>query len=84
MRVRTAFLFLVVLLIAALAFLNWGVLSSSSGVSLGFTTVSAPLGLIMLGLTAVLAVFFPDLCHLHAKRSVDGYAPSVARAGNAA
>ncbi|MEO7242472.1 MAG: LapA family protein [Variovorax sp.] len=58
MRVRTAFLFLVVLLIAGLAFLNWTALSTPTSVSLGFTTVSAPLGLIMLSLTAALAVFF--------------------------
>ena len=58
MGVRSAFLFVIVLLIAALAALNWGTLSAPTPVWLGFMTVSAPLGLIMLGLTAVLAAFF--------------------------
>jgi Na+-transporting methylmalonyl-CoA/oxaloacetate decarboxylase gamma subunit len=58
MGVRSAFLFVIVLLIAALAALNWGTLSAPTDVWLGFMTVSAPLGLIMLGLTVVLAAFF--------------------------
>jgi hypothetical protein len=58
MGVRSAFLFVIVLLIAALAALNWGTLSAPTDVWLGFMTVSAPLGLIMLGLTVVLATFF--------------------------
>ena len=58
MGVRSAFLFVIVLLIAGLAALNWGTLSAPTDVWLGFMSVSAPLGLIMLGLTAVLAAFF--------------------------
>jgi len=58
MGVRSGVLFFIVLLIAALAALNWGVLSAPVEMSIGFTTVSAPLGLIMLGLTALLSVFF--------------------------
>lgn len=58
MGVRSAFLFVIVLLIAALAALNWGTLAAPVPVSLGFMTVSAPLGLMMLGLTIVLAAFF--------------------------
>jgi hypothetical protein len=58
MGVRSAFLFVIVLLIAALAALNWGTLAAPNDVWLGFMTVSAPLGLIMLGLTVVLAAFF--------------------------
>jgi hypothetical protein len=58
MGVRSAFLFAILLLIAALAALNWGTLSAPVPVSLGFMTVSAPLGLMMLGLTVALAVFF--------------------------
>jgi hypothetical protein len=58
MGVRSAFLFAILLLIAALAALNWGTLSSPVPVSLGFMTVSAPLGLMMLGLTVALGVFF--------------------------
>ncbi|MET3440050.1 putative integral membrane protein [Variovorax paradoxus] len=58
MGVRSAFLFAILLLIAALAALNWGTLSTPVPVSLGFMTVSAPLGLMMLGLTVALGVFF--------------------------
>lgn len=58
MRFRSAVLFLVVLAIAALAFLNWPMLAVSTTVSLGLTTIEAPLGLLMLGLTTLLAIFF--------------------------
>lgn len=58
MGVRSAFLFAILLLIAALAALNWGTLSAPVPVSLGFMTVSAPLGLMMLALTVALGVFF--------------------------
>ena len=56
MRLRTGFLLVIVLLIAALAFLNWGTLSQPTAMSVGFTQVTAPLGLVMLGLTVVLGV----------------------------
>lgn len=56
MRLRTGILLVVVLLIAALATLNWGVLSQPTPMSLGVTQVTAPLGLVMLALTAVLGV----------------------------
>lgn len=58
MGVRSAFLFIIVLLIAALAALNWNTLATPGTVSLGFMEVAAPLGLIMLALTASLGVFF--------------------------
>lgn len=58
MHFRSAVLFLVVLAIAALAFLNWPMLAVPTTVSLGLTTVEAPLGLLMLGLTTLLAIFF--------------------------
>lgn len=56
--IRTIFLLFVALLIAALAALNWATLSTSTDVSLGITTVHAPLGLIMLALTVALAIVF--------------------------
>jgi Na+-transporting methylmalonyl-CoA/oxaloacetate decarboxylase gamma subunit len=72
MGVRSAFLFVIVLLIAALAALNWGTLSASTDVWLGFMTVSAPLGLIMLGLTVVLAAFFlVYVLYLHSSVLID-------------
>jgi len=58
MNFRTVILLLVVAAIAALAALNWGTLSALSVVSLGVITFEAPLGLIMLALTALLGVFF--------------------------
>ena len=58
MHFRSAVLFLVVLAIAALAFLNWPTLAAPTTVSLGLTTVEAPLGLLMLGLTTLLTIFF--------------------------
>ncbi len=58
MNLRTLVLILVMLAIAALAMLNWPILSVPTTMSLGLTTVQAPLGLVMLGLTALLAVIF--------------------------
>jgi uncharacterized integral membrane protein len=58
MGIRTVVLLLVVLLIAALAALNWGLIVTPTEMSVGFTQVSAPLGLIMLGLTALLGLMF--------------------------
>ena len=56
--IRTLLLLVVALVIAALAALNWTTLSTNTDVSLGVTTVQAPLGLIMLALTVILAIFF--------------------------
>ena len=58
MHMRSTILLLIVLAIAALAALNWELLTASSQVSVGLTTFEAPLGLVMLGLTTLLGVFF--------------------------
>ncbi len=58
MHFRTIILTLIVLAIGALAALNWTTLAASTTVSLGVSTVEAPLGLVMLALTVLLAVFF--------------------------
>jgi uncharacterized membrane protein YgaE (UPF0421/DUF939 family) len=58
MGVRTGVLLVVVLLIAALAALNWGTVIAPTAMSIGFMQITAPFGLIMLGLTALLGVFF--------------------------
>lgn len=55
---RLGILVVVVLLIGALATLNWGLLATPVDMWIGFMTVSAPLGLIMLGLTALLGLMF--------------------------
>jgi uncharacterized integral membrane protein len=57
MRLRSIILFLIVLAIAALAALNWPVLATTTQVSLGIVVFDAPLGLLMLGLTVLLAIF---------------------------
>lgn len=58
MHLRSVVLLLTVLAIAALAALNWPALVAPSEMSLGVLSVQAPLGLIMLGLTALLGIFF--------------------------
>ncbi len=58
MHLRSIVLLLTLLAIAALAALNWPALAEPSIVSLGLTTIEAPLGLIMLALTALLVIFF--------------------------
>lgn len=58
MNFRSLLLTLTVAAIAALAFLNWYALAAPVPVSLGVATVEAPLGVIMLALTTVLAVLF--------------------------
>lgn len=56
MGLITGALLVVVLLIAALAALNWSALVAPTLMSLGFMQTSAPFGLIMLGLTVLLGV----------------------------
>ena len=58
MKARTALLTLIVLLIVLLATFNWQALAQSTSVSIGVTAFEAPLGLIMLCLTTLLAIFF--------------------------
>ena len=58
MKSRIALLTLIIVIIGVLGFFNFPYLAQTVPMSLGFTTVDAPLGLIMLGLTALMAVFF--------------------------
>ncbi|WP_280189281.1 LapA family protein [Delftia sp. PS-11] len=58
MNLRTLSLLVTVALIALLAAFNWSALAAPSMVSLGVTEVQAPLGVLMLGLTGLLSVFF--------------------------
>ncbi|MEJ8856469.1 LapA family protein [Variovorax robiniae] len=58
MGVRSGILILLVVLIAALATLNWGILIQPTLMSIGFMQVTAPFGVIMLGLTSLLGVLF--------------------------
>jgi hypothetical protein len=58
MPVRTILLFVVAGAIALFAAANWGAFTAPTTLRFGFGTVDAPLGLIMLGLTALLAFVF--------------------------
>jgi uncharacterized protein YlxW (UPF0749 family) len=58
MQLRTLLLVLVLALTAAFAAVNWGAFTAPTSLSLVFTTVEAPLGLIMLGVAALIAVLF--------------------------
>ena len=58
MNLRTLILLLIMAAIAALAVLNWPLLATPTIMSLGLTTTEARLGLIMLALTALMAVMF--------------------------
>ena len=56
--IRSVLLLVIALVIALLAMLNWATLAAPTAVSFGVTVIQAPLGLIMLGLTVLLAVLF--------------------------
>jgi uncharacterized integral membrane protein len=56
MRFRTFFLFVVLALTAIFALVNWPAFTRPATLSLVFTTVTAPLGLVMLGIVFVLGV----------------------------
>jgi uncharacterized integral membrane protein len=58
MQLRTLLLILVLALIALFAAVNWSAFTAPTTLSLVFSTVEAPLGLIMLAATAVIAVLF--------------------------
>lgn len=58
MSLRTVFLILVVALFALFTALNWGAFMAPTSLSLLFATVQAPLGLVVLGFTALLAALF--------------------------
>ena len=58
MKSRIALLVLIIVLIGALGFFNFPYLAQTVPMSLGFTTVEAPLGLILMALTALMAVVF--------------------------
>lgn len=58
MRIRTLTLLMTLSAIAVFAALNWSTIMSPTTLSLGVATVQAPLGLIMLGLIALLTALF--------------------------
>jgi uncharacterized integral membrane protein/exonuclease VII small subunit len=58
MNLRTLMLLLLSAVIAVFAVANWGAFTTPTTLSLVFATVQAPLGLIMLALTGLLAALF--------------------------
>ena len=58
MRTRTTLLLVVIVLIVAFAAINWGAFTSPTTLNLGFTTLEAPLGVVMLGLLAIVTLAF--------------------------
>jgi uncharacterized protein HemX len=58
MRARTAIVLLMIALVAVFTVLNWGVFVTPTALSLGFMSVDAPLGLLMLALLALLVLAF--------------------------
>jgi hypothetical protein len=58
MQLRTLLLILVIALTVLFAAVNWTAFTAPTTLSLVFRTIEAPLGLIMLGLTALIVVLF--------------------------
>jgi uncharacterized integral membrane protein len=58
MRVRSVVLIVLLVLIALFAALNWAVISQNTALDLGVMQVQGPLGVVLLGFTALIAVAF--------------------------
>ncbi len=58
MKLHTAVVLLIAVVVAAFAALNWNTFIAPTELSLGVTAVRASLGLVMLGLVAALAIIF--------------------------
>jgi hypothetical protein len=58
MKISSIFLLLALVVIGAFAALNWPAFNQPTTLSLGFTSVTAPLGLIMLGLLVAVSALF--------------------------
>lgn len=58
MKLPTLLLLLVLTLIAAFAALNWNVFMAPTELSLGYTSIQMPLGLVMLGLLVFMTALF--------------------------
>ena len=58
MYLRTLLIVFLVAVVAIFAILNWSAFMSETTLSVGFTSVQAPLGLVLLIVTALLALLF--------------------------
>lgn len=72
MRMRTIFLLLAIVLVAGFATLNVDEFTRSSVLSLGFTTVQVPLGLVMLALlVATMLVFLATTVYIQSVHLIE-------------
>jgi len=58
MYLRTLLIVILIGMMAIFAFLNWGAFMAPTTLSVGFTTLEAPLGLILLAVTGALTILF--------------------------
>ena len=58
MQLRNILLIFVLSVLTIFAAVNWSAIMAPTSISLIFTTIQAPLGLLLLAITALLAVFF--------------------------
>ena len=58
MNIRTTLIIIVLSLVSIFAVLNWSVIMAPTSIFMVFTTIQAPLGLIMLGLIILLVILF--------------------------
>ena len=72
MRIRTVFLILAIVLVAGFAALNVDEFTRNSVLSLGFTTVQVPLGLVMLALlVATMLVFLATTAYIQSVHLIE-------------
>jgi len=72
MRFRTIFLVVSILLLAGFVALNVDVFTQPSALSLGFTTVNVPLGLVMLALlVATLVIFLGSALYMQSRHVLE-------------
>ncbi|CDS55208.1 hypothetical protein [Polaromonas sp. CG9_12] len=73
MRFRTILLVVAILLLAGFVALNVDVFTQPNPLSLGFTTINVPLGLVMLGLLlATLIVFLGSTIYMQSRHVLEG------------
>jgi uncharacterized integral membrane protein len=61
MNIRTILIIVMLCLVCVFAALNWSVIMAPTTLSMVFTTIEAPLGLVMLGLIILLVMLFLTL-----------------------
>jgi uncharacterized integral membrane protein len=73
MRFRTILLIVAILLLAGFVALNIDVFTQPNPLSLGFTTINVPLGLVMLGLLlATLIIFLGSTIYMQSRHVLEG------------